>query len=386
MTRGARRIAWKQSAAALMLLAGLLAGSPVMAQQPADTADKPIDLGSQSASPDESDRFPLRITGFGVGDYSYAGRTGENSFEASKVALGAFREITDHAYVFAQLTTSLEQPEDGGDLTTDVEIDNLLISVVPGASSLSLNFGKLDLPIGFERDDEPLNFLATPSFNFELGRPVKMVGLEGSWTASPKAALSGFVFNGWGTDLEPNHGKSGGMRFELLPARGVTLGLSGLYGVEGKQGATNNRYLLNLDYAVQPTWDWIVAGEANLGGDRGVMLGGTDATWRGAMLTVLHRVTRHWGVAARAEVFRDAAGARTGAVQTLESYTIAPFYALGVGREGIFANVQHTTFRIPRLQLRGEVRFNHSSVPFFETSSGLATWNAEYRLQFVTTF
>ena len=72
--------------------------------------------------------------------------------------------------------------------------------------------------------------------------------------------------------------------------------------------------------------------------------------------------------------------------QTLESYTIAPLYSLGVGREGIFANVQNTTVRIPRLQLRGEVRINHSSVPFFDTDGGPDTWNIEYRLQFVTTF
>ncbi len=371
-----------------LLLCLCLTAAPAAAQQPADTTDRPIDLGSQSEDLGEIDRFPLQLTGFGVGSYSYAGRTGENSFAASKVALAAFREITAHTYLFGQLTTALEEPEDGeGDLVTEIEIDNLLISLVPpGASNVAVNFGKLDLPIGFERDDEPLNFLVTPSFNFELGRPVKMVGLEGTWTASPGFAVSGFVFNGWGTDLEPNHGKTGGLRLEALPAAGVTLGLSGLYGAEGEQGETNDRYLLTFDYAVQPTWDWIVAGEANLGGDRGVMPDGSDAAWRGAMLTAVHRFGRHWGVAARAEVFRDADGARTGTTQTLESYSIAPLYSLGVGREGIFANVQHTTFRIPRLQLRGEVRFNHSSAPVFETGSEPDTWNVEYRLQFVTTF
>ena len=225
-----------------------------------------------------------------------------------------------------------------------------------------------------------------PSFNFELARPVKMVGLEGSWRASPKLGVDAFLFNGWDTDLDPNHGKSGGARLEFLPRSGVTLGLSGLYGVEGDQGATNNRYLLNVDYAVQPSWNWVLAGEANLGGDRGVMPDGSDATWAGGTVTLLHRFTRHWGVAARAEVFRDADGARTGATQTLESYSIAPLYSLGVGREGIFANVQHTTIRIPRLQLRGEVRVNHSSEPFFDTDAGPDTWNIEYRLQVVTIF
>jgi len=371
----------------LLLLGGLLGIRPAVAQQPADTLDQAIDLGSQAEDLGEIDRLPLQISGFGVGDYSYAGRTGDNTFAASKVGVALFREITSRAYVFGQLTTALVAPEGGGEPGTEVEIDNLLVSVVPpGASNVGLNFGKLDLPVGFERDDEPLNLLVSPSFNFELARPVKMVGLEGSWRASPKLGVDAFLFNGWDTDLDPNHGKSGGARLEFLPRSGVTLGLSGLYGVEGDQGATNNRYLLNVDYAVQPSWDWLLAGEANLGGDRGVMPDGSDATWGGVMATLLHRFTRHWGVAARAEVFRDGDGARTGATQTLESYSIAPLYSLGVGREGIFANVQHSTIRIPRLQLRGEVRVNHSSEPFFDTDAGPDTWNIEYRLQVVTIF
>ncbi|MFL5403324.1 MAG: outer membrane beta-barrel protein [Gemmatimonadales bacterium] len=375
------------AATLLSLLGGFLGSTPAAAQQPADTLDRAIDLGSQAGDLGEIDRFPLQITGFGVGDYSYAGRTGDNSFAASKVGVALFREITDRVYVFGQLTTALTPPEGGGEPGTEVEIDNLLLSVVPsGASNLGLNFGKLDLPIGFERDDEPLNFLVSPSFNFELGRPVKMVGLDASWRARPSLGVDAFLFNGWDTDLDPNHGKSAGARLELVPRSGVTLGLSGLYGVEGDQGATNNRYLVSVDYALQPSWDWVFAGEANLGGDRDVLPSGGDATWEGGMLTVLHRFTRHWGLAARAEVFRDGDGARTGATQTLESYSIAPLYSLGVGREGIFANVQHTTVRIPRLQLRGELRVNHSSEPFFDTDGGPDTWNIEYRLQLVTTF
>jgi hypothetical protein len=371
----------------LVLLAGSVGSVPILAQQPADTVDQAIDLGSQNQDLGEIDRFPLQITGFGVGNYSYEGRTGDNSFAASKVAVALFREITSRAYVFGQLTTALEESEGGGEPSAGVEIDNLLFSVVPsGASNLSLNVGKLDLPIGFERDDEPLNLMVSTSYNFDLARPVKMVGLNGTWRPSPRIGVDGFLFNGWDTDLDPNHGKSGGARLEFAPRSGVILGLSGLYGSEGEADETNNRYLLNLDYAVQPSWDWVVAGEANFGGDRGVLPDGSDANWGGGMVTVLHRFTPRWGLAARAEVFRDADGARTGATQTLESYSIAPLYSFGVGREGIFANVQRTTVRIPRLQFRGELRLNHASQPFFETTDGLDTWNIEYRLQLVTTF
>lgn len=376
-----------RSVAALLILGGPVGLPSLSAQQPSDSADHAIDLGSATSYQGDVDRFPLQITGFGIGDYSYSGRTGNNSFSASKIAIGAFREITQHAYVFGQLTTALEAGDPGTDPSTETEIDALLVSlVVPGASSLNLTFGKLDAPVGFERDDEPLNFLATTSFNFELARPTKMVGLQTSWTASPALAISALLFNGWDSDIDPNKGKTGGIRLDVLPSEKVSLGVIGLYGVEGDQGATNSRYLVNVDYAFQPAWNWVIAGEASIAGDRDVFPNGGDATWKGGMITAYHRFNRHLGVAARAEVLKDRDGARTGTAQTLESYSIAPQYSLGVGRDGIFANVSHTRIRIPRLQLRGEVRINHSDQPFFETASGMDNWNIEYRLQLVTTF
>ena len=61
----------------------------------------------------------------------YAGRNGDNSFSASKVGVALFREITGGAYVFGQLTTALVEPTGGGEPSTSVDIDNLLLSVVP---------------------------------------------------------------------------------------------------------------------------------------------------------------------------------------------------------------------------------------------------------------
>lgn len=327
----------------------------------------------------------LSVTGFGVAGYQYDARTRDNSFGAGKLAVGLFRELGDYTYVYGQLTTAVS--DEGDDAATETEIDNLLISTsIPGASAVSFTLGRVDLPIGFERDDEPLQFLASPSYNFELARPVKLLGLMGSWSATPRIEFQGFLFNGWDDGPDENHGKTVGARAGLLPATGLSLGVSGLYGAEGEPGATHNRYLLNADYAWQPSWDWIMAGEANYGGDRTVMPDGGDATWSGAMLTLLHQFTSHVGIVARAEVFHDADGARTGVAQTLTSYTLAPLFSMGVGRDGMFANVEHTTFRIPRLQLRAEARLNHSTLPVFATSEGVSQWGTEVRLQAVTTF
>lgn len=368
---------------ATMFALALGSALPLSAQDSSTTTpgDVPISLEGDDALGDAGGSG-LAVSGFGVAGYQYDARTSDNSFGAGKLAVGLFRELGDYTYVYGQLTTAVS---DEGE--TESEIDNLLVSAsIPGASAVSFTLGKLDLPIGFERDDEPLQFLASPSYNFELARPVKLVGVMGAWSATPQVRLTGFLFNGWDDEGETNHGKTVGARAGFLPLPGLSLGLSGLYGAEGEAGDTHNRFLLDADYAWQPSWDWILAGEANWGGDREIQDDGSDATWSGAMLTLLHQFTTHVGVVARAEVFKDADGARTGVPQTLTSYSLAPLFSMGVGRDGMFANVEHTTFRIPRLQLRLEARLNHSTVPVFETSDGVSQWGTELRASAVTTF
>ncbi|HEX3274925.1 MAG TPA: outer membrane beta-barrel protein [Gemmatimonadales bacterium] len=373
-----------------LALAGMAAANAAAPGRAAaqDKGDQPVTLGAGGdveAVSGEADH-PLSITGFGVGGYSYDGRTGDNSAAAGKIAVGLFRELTDQLYVFGQLTTSLSDEGDG-EPATEIEIDNLLVSFTPrGLPDLSLTFGTLDAPLGFERDDEVLLLTPTTSFNFELARPAKLTGLFGTYTLSRRVDLTALVANGWDSPLDPNHGKTVGARLGLLPAERTSLGLSVLYGSEGDAGESNDRLLLNADYAWQPGRGWIVAGEANYGKDLDLPDGGGDARWSGAMLLVHRQLVRHWGVVARAELLDDPDGARTGLRQTLTSYSLGPIYSLGVGREGIFANVQHTTYRIPRFQLRGEVRVNHSDVPFFETSDEPSRWGVQYTLQLVTTF
>jgi hypothetical protein len=372
----------RSSHLALIILGLTSAGAAAQAKP-----DRPVkldDSGDLQALTGEGEHA-LGISGFGVAGYTYDGRTNDNSFSAGKVAVSLFRELTDNLYVFGQLTTSISN-EEGGDPVTETEIDNLLVSFTPPKlTNLSLTFGTLDAPVGFERDDEVLLLTPSTSFNFELGRPAKLTGLFGTYTLSRKADLTALVANGWDSPLDPNHGKTVGARLGVLPAERTSLGVSLLYGSEGPADSTNDRVLLNADYAFQPGHGWIVAGEANYAKDSNLP-DDAEASWSGAMLLVHRQVARHFGIAARAEVLDDKDGARTGQPQTLTSWTIAPIYSIGVGREGIFATIQHTTYRIPRFQLRGEIRVNHSDQPFFETSDGLSKWGVQYTVQLVSTF
>lgn len=212
--------------------------------------------------------------------------------------------------MFGQLTTSiLDEGEE--EPVTETEIDNLLVSFTPpGASSLNLT-------------DEVLLLTPSTSFNFELARPAKLTGLLGTWTLNRRVDLTGLVANGWNSPLDPNHGNTVGVRLGVLPAERSSLGVSALYGSEGPADSTNDRLLLDVDYAFEPGRGWIVAGEANYGKDYDLPDGG-DARWSGAMLLVHRRVARHFGIAARAEVLDDKHGARTGQAQTPTSGTMAP--------------------------------------------------------------
>src|SRR2546427_583503 len=216
---------------------------------------------------------PVTVTGFAVGraDYDRAGRS--NTFTAGKIGVSLFKPVGE-TYLFAQLTTALE----GGESAT--EIDNLLVSWTPQrANRWTLAFGRFDAPIGFERDDEPLNLIATNSFNFAYARPGKLtVGREQDPAGNP--------------------------------------------------------------------------------------------TWRGGAVTALLRLTRTLGFSARYDQLEDSDGLLTGTPQILRSVTVGPMWYFSSAREGIFSNIEHTRFHVPQIALRGAVRADWSSQPFFADASG----------------
>jgi hypothetical protein len=337
---------------------GLLAAAP-LAVRGAAAQDRDVSLDQQPA---------LVISGFAVGAGIYDRNMGTNSASGSKIAVSLFRPWSDHLYLFGQLTTHLEQG-DSGEAQTVVEIDNLIVNwTPPGASALTLSFGRFDAPIGYERDDEPLNLIPTTSFNFELARPVKFTGLMARYTASPHVQLIGLVANGWNTEVDNNSGKTGGLRVLLFPASGVAVGAGALYGPEedGTNGA--QRTLLSADATLQPAPRFVLQVEANRGSQRDA---GASLTWTGAVGMVFWRATRSVGFSVRGEILDDADGVTTGTPQTLKSLTISPWYFYREAQEGVFSNVEFTTFRLPAFSLRPALRFDRSNQPFFADRNGV---------------
>ncbi len=169
---------------------------------------------------------PVSVTGFAVGRADYDRVVKSNTFTAGKIGVSLFKPVGD-AYLFAQLTTALEDGE------SSTEIDNLIVSWTPRrANRWALAFGRFDAPIGFERDDEPLNLIPTNSFNFTFARPSKLTGVLVHYTASSRLELSAAAVNGWSVTVDNNRGKTALARAQWIPIPWVTLGITGVYGPE----------------------------------------------------------------------------------------------------------------------------------------------------------
>src|SRR5438067_10305108 len=232
---------------------------------------------------------PVSVTGFAVGRADYDRLARSNSFSAGKIVISLFKPVGD-VYLFAQLTTALEGTE------TSTEIDNLLVSWTPQrANRWTLAFGRFDAPIGFERDDEPLNLVATNSFNFTYARPVKLTGVQLHYAASPRLDLWAAAANGWDVTVDNNRGKTALARAQWIPIPWVTLGVTGGYAPERASTDSHQRSLLSSDLTID-RGPVILGAELNLGREQNP---GGNLTWRGGAATVFVRLARGLGLAAR---------------------------------------------------------------------------------------
>jgi len=303
---------------------------------------------------------PVAVTGFAVGRADYDRVLRANTFAAGKIGVSLFKPVGD-AYLFAQLTTALE----GGEAST--EIDNLLVSWTPQrANRWTLAFGRFDAPIGFERDDEPLNLVATNSFNFTYARPVKLTGVQLHYAASPRLDLWAVAANGWDVTVDNNRGKTALARAQWIPIPWVTLGVTGVYGPERDSTDAHQRSLLSSDLTID-RGPVILGAELNLGREQNP---GGNLTWRGGAATVFVRLARGLGLAARYDQMEDTDGLLSGTPQILRSVTVGPMWYFSSAREGIFSNIEHTRFHLPQVALRAALRADWSTQPSFPDATG----------------
>jgi hypothetical protein len=350
-----------------LLFAFVCTGAAARAQTPpGETPVTPgsLDAGAASAAPlvfgDDPSRR-LVLGGFGAASFGWNAGTGESSFDASALALSAYKSISDHFEIFAQLTAAREsaspfladRPLESRDVSTD--IDNLQLRWLPSSTSgLDLTFGKFDSPLAIERDG--------------FARPVKFTGLAVHDAFSPRFEGWAIVANGADVDTDNNRAKTGALYGLWSPSLAAHVGLGVIHGAERDGSGRDPRTTAIATLLFQPMPHLVWGGELVAGSEPHAAEGGGTARWNGEMLFVHSRCGR-WAATLRADRLDDAGGARTGTRQVLQSLTLSPQYLVGGGFYGVFRYLDRTTLRLPELAVRLDLRYDRSTAPVFASRS-----------------
>lgn len=365
--------------------------------------EKPVDLGSLDSSTAQIGGEGLQIHGFGIADYEANFSSGENSFDASALALSIYDSVLSNRLSFFGQLTAHRSEEDlfsgseqettseeaGG---TETEIDNMFANwVISSSHGIDLTFGKFDSPLGLERDDAPLNFQATNSFVFEFARPVKFTGLMLHQAVSPKFDGYAIVANGWDSDVDTNSSKTGALYGVWSPSLAAHFGLGAIEGREGELSLKRSTVVGTV--LVQPASNWVFGGEAVAGRQKRPQDAPGSDTWSGATLFLHHRFEANapgggaWALTLRGETLDDSNAARTGIAQRLTSVTISPQWLVGGSYFGPFHYLARTTLELPRASVRLDLRWVESNRNVFDHGEGvLKQRRTSATLQFVYVF
>lgn len=374
----------------LSLFVRLSASALLVLARPAAGQEKPTDPGALDRS---ASALALQINGFAAGDFHYRFADDNNGFEGSVLAVSLFRALSDRVSFFGQVTVHQEeespfagaaasegrissfrgarrlaarQAAQESSNSFEAEIDNLQVSWAASPQrGLSLELGKLDSPLAIERDDAPLNFQATPSFVFQLARPVKFTGILAREAFSPKFEGYAILANGWDLSSDNNRAKTGALYGVWSPWEIAHFGLGVIHGAEKPDRTGDARTTGIATILVQQTPSWVWGEEFVYGSEPHSAPDGGTARWFGDMFFTHHRLGARWAMTLRTDYFDDIDGARTGRRQVLRSLTVSPQYLVGGGFFGVYRYLDRTSLRIPELALRLDLRYDRSTQRVF---------------------
>lgn len=243
----------------------------------------------------------------------------------------------------------------GAASSDDFDIRQAYITyVAPVGSGLRLDFGKFVTDHGVEVIEgyEDWNWNYSRSFLFYNSIPFTHTGLRATYNVNDMLMLSGAVVNGWDNVKDNNTSKSVHLHAAITPLPDTAVNVK--YMVGSEQDNNNNlRHLVNLNLSHQMgalalKADFVYGTEENV-----PLIG--DATWTGLAGYARYAVSDKLAVNARAEVFSDEDGARTGTAQDLWEVTITPEYAVN-----------------ENLVVRAEYRHDSSNKDVFDKNGALS--------------
>ncbi|HVK74366.1 MAG TPA: outer membrane beta-barrel protein [Kofleriaceae bacterium] len=236
----------------------------------------------------------------------------------------------------------------------DFDLQQGFVSYIAKAGKgLRIDAGKFVTHMGYELiegyDGYNDNYSRSILFGFAI--PFTHTGVKLSYPLTDKITGMLMVANGWDNVKDNNDGKTFGA--QLVGTFGKVTGYLNYVGGPEQDGNNGNfRHVLDLVVTAAVNDKVSLGFNADYGFEKDAVMGG-DATWAGAALYAKLAATDALSVAARAEIFDDADGVRTGAPQRLIEATISPALKLG-----------------DNFVLRGDVRFDTSDEESYMTDDG----------------
>jgi hypothetical protein len=230
--------------------------------------------------------------------------------------------------------------------------------IAPVGSGLRLDVGKFVTHTGYEVIDgyAGYNDNYSRSFLFNYAIPFTHTGAKVSYTFSPMLSAMVMVANGWDQVLAKQKGKMVGAEVALTLIEPLSIVLNYCGGSENIVPGTDKFRQLFDAVAIYKATSWLTIG---LNGDYGIESGtskttpGADATWYGGAGYVRLDAPAGYGLAVRAEAFKDAGGTRLPVSTTVYEGTATAFYKLS-----------------SRFVMRAEFRLDASSDPIYTQNDG----------------
>ncbi len=231
--------------------------------------------------------------------------------------------------------------------------EGYLSYLVKAGKGLQVDVGKFVTPAGAEVIESKDNWNYSRGLLFSWAIPYYHYGLRAKYTFNDKAAVTGFVMNGWNNIIDNNSGKTVGVSLALTPTK--KFGFIENY-IGGPEGTNNNgdwRQLSDTIVTFNPTGKLSLMANLDYGRGDPVSTSPDPAFWTGIAGYIKYAVTGNVNVAARYEYFDDHDGFATGTAQHLHEFT-------GTLERTIASHL------ITRLEYRRDM----SNQPFFQKGQG----------------
>jgi len=337
--------------------------------------------GAQTATPPPAGWLDdLKVNAFLSSAYSYNGNrpaTGATSYRVFDFNDNSFN--LDVAELVVQIAPS--KPRDAGfrldfaagnsiprisktqdQTATQFDLQQAFASyIAPIGSGLRFDAGKYVTHMGYEviegYDGYNDNYSRSTLFGYAI--PFTHTGLKASYAFSARVAAMIEVVNGWDLLGDNNRSKSLGAQLSLTPVTPLTVLLNWIGGAEIESDNHTRRDVFDVILIFKPAKALTLGVNGDYGIERGTSAvnPGANATWKGIAGYASVAVTEKFAIALRGETFQDDDGLRlgTGTRTTLSEATITPAYKLS-----------------DHVVLRGEVRFDKANQPILANRAGLA--------------